>query len=59
VLARAITIWHADYWDDGVADEYENERKFIETVCAFVGVTPVPLLVEMTSPPQSLVIKCE
>lgn len=59
VLARAITIWHADYWDDGAADEYENERKFIETVCAFVGVTPVPLLVEMTSPPQRLVIKCE
>jgi len=40
VQARAITLSEPEMWDD--ADGYKI-KGFIEAVCAFVGVTPVPL----------------
>jgi hypothetical protein len=40
VQARAITLSEPEMWDD--ADGYKI-KEFIEAVCAFVGVTPVPL----------------
>jgi len=46
VQARAMTAYYAELWDrdeDDEDDEGSGHRIFIEAVCAFVGVTPVPL----------------
>jgi hypothetical protein len=44
VQARAITLSEFQLWDDEEDDD--PIRKFIELVCAFVGVTPVPLTLD-------------
>jgi hypothetical protein len=41
---RAMTLWHFELWDK--ADYHRDHRLFVEAVCAFVGVTPVPLAVQ-------------
>jgi hypothetical protein len=43
IQARAMSVWHADLWDTGVYDEADDHRVFIEAVCSFAGVQPVPL----------------
>jgi hypothetical protein len=42
VQARAMTVYYAELWD--VDDDNHDHRNFIEAVCAFVGITPEPLL---------------
>jgi hypothetical protein len=44
VQARAFTLDYSEFW----VDEYEaddNRRIFVELVCAFLGVVPVPMQV--------------
>lgn len=45
VQARAMTVYYAELWDGGSSDDEHNHdcRDFIEAVCAFAGVTPLPL----------------
>jgi hypothetical protein len=38
-----MTVYYSVLWDD--ENEYEHHRNFIESVCAFVGITPLPLTV--------------
>jgi hypothetical protein len=40
-VSRAITLAAAELWDDEF-DGDDHERAFIEAVCAFVGITPLP-----------------
>jgi hypothetical protein len=42
VLARAFTLDHAEQWEPD-ADDGLHHRTFMEAVCAFAGVVPVPL----------------
>jgi hypothetical protein len=37
---RAIVLAAHDLWDPGMLSDNDHERKFIEAVCAFVGITP-------------------
>jgi hypothetical protein len=41
VMARAFTLHHAEQWEPD-ADDGLHHRAFMETVCAFAGVVPVP-----------------
>jgi hypothetical protein len=45
VQATAISLAAAELWDHGMNhhDEPNHERMFVEAVCQFLGVTPVPL----------------
>ncbi|HUI12562.1 MAG TPA: hypothetical protein VL048_03720 [Xanthobacteraceae bacterium] len=46
VQARAMTVYYSELWDGGSVDD-ENEhdhRNFIEAVCVFAGVKPLPLV---------------
>jgi hypothetical protein len=45
VQARAMTVYYPLLWDADDEDEYEHHRNFIESVCSFVGLTPLPLTV--------------
>ena len=38
---RAVTLAAAELWDED-RDDNAHERLFIEAVCAFVGITPLP-----------------
>jgi hypothetical protein len=42
VMARAFTLHHAEQWEPD-ADDDLHHRTFMEAVCAFAGVVPVPL----------------
>jgi hypothetical protein len=42
VQARAITLSHAELWEDAIGHD-EDHRPFLEAACAFAGVVPVPL----------------
>jgi hypothetical protein len=42
VFARAFTLHHAEQWEPD-ADDGLHHRAFMEAVCAFAGVVPVPL----------------
>ena len=45
VQARAMTVYYSELWDGGRSDDDpQDHRNFIEAVCAFVGITPEPLL---------------
>jgi len=51
VQAKAITLVAAERWNGGFEDDNpKHEQAFIEPVCAFVGITPVPLLVDGAQP---------
>jgi hypothetical protein len=39
VLARTAVLANATQWVNGAGDE--RDRRFIETVCAFLGITPI------------------
>jgi hypothetical protein len=41
VQARAVSLSHAELWDEGHA-EGEHLHPFLEAACAFAGVVPVP-----------------
>jgi len=53
VQAKAITLAAADLWDEEDADGHDHERTFVEAVCAFVGITPVPLAGQRNVPASS------
>jgi hypothetical protein len=38
VQARAVTLAAREIWEPEFMEEHDHERKFIESVCAFVGV---------------------
>lgn len=42
VIARAFTLHHAEQWEPN-ADDDLHHRAFMEAVCAFAAVVPVPL----------------
>jgi hypothetical protein len=46
VLARTMTLSWSEFWDPGYLEDGDTEngrhRTFIEAVCAFAGVKPVP-----------------
>jgi hypothetical protein len=42
VMARAFTLHHAEQWEPD-ADDDLHHRAFMEAVCGFAGVVPVPL----------------
>jgi hypothetical protein len=43
VIARAFTLHHAEQWEPNAAEDDLHHRAFMEAVCAFAGVVPVPL----------------
>jgi hypothetical protein len=43
VVARTFTLHHAEQWEPFAADDKLQNRQFMEAVCAFAGVVPVPL----------------
>jgi hypothetical protein len=46
VQTNAIGLAAAELWDPGMNqddDKPNHERMFVEAVCAFLGITPVPL----------------
>jgi hypothetical protein len=45
VKARAVSLSFAELWNNET-DWEDHHRRFIEAVCAFTGVTPVPLEVQ-------------
>jgi len=45
VQAKAVSLSFSELWDNET-DWEDHHRRFIETVCAFTGVTPVPLEVQ-------------
>jgi hypothetical protein len=42
VIGRAFTLHHAERWEPG-ADDDLHHRAFMEAVCGFAGVVPVPV----------------
>jgi len=45
VQARTVSLYFAELWKNET-DWEDHHRQFIESVCAFAGVTPVPLEVQ-------------
>jgi hypothetical protein len=43
VIARAITLSDSHLWTDWQDEGNDHQRTFIEAVCSFAGVTPVPV----------------
>ena len=43
VIARAVSLHHAEQWDGTNSIDDEHYRAFMETVCAFAGVVPAPV----------------
>ena len=43
VIARAFTLFHSEQWEPAInSDDPQHRRAFMESVCAVVGVVPVP-----------------
>ena len=44
VQARAMSAWHSELWDEKIYGKNNDDRVFIEAVCSFAGVQPVPMI---------------